>query len=81
MIDKLAYEDLIKLVDQVEMTTNNQPSAFFTQTAWLCELKNYPERFYRNNDGELMWLGGKVVVVGDGSHFCFVVDKIIPKEH
>lgn len=80
MTDNLAYEDLIKLVDQVEVATNTQPSAFFTQTAWLIELKHHPDRFYRNSDGELMWLGGKVVVLGDGKRFWSMADKIIPKE-
>lgn len=81
MIDDLAYEDLIKLVDQVEVATNNEPSAFFTQNVWLMELKHHPDRFYRNNDGELMWLGGKVVVLGDGKRFWSMADKIIPKEN
>jgi hypothetical protein len=80
MIDGLAYEDLIKLVDQVEAATNNQPSVFFTQNVWLLELKHHPDRFYRNNDGELMCLGGKVVVLGDGKRFWSMADKIIPKE-
>lgn len=81
MNDNPAYEDLIKLVDQVEASTNNQPSAFFTQNAWLIELKHHPDRFYRNNDGELMWLGGKVVVLGYGKRFWSMADKIIPKEN
>lgn len=81
MTDNLAYEELIKLVDQVEASTCNQPSAFFTQNAWLGELKRHPYRFYRNNNGELMWLSGKVVVVGDGKRFWSMADKIIPKEN
>lgn len=81
MTDNHSYEDLIELIDQVEAATYKQPSAFFTQTAWLLELNNHPDRFYRNNDGELMWLGGKVVVLGDGRRFWSIADKIIPKEN
>lgn len=81
MTDNLAYEDLIKLVDQVEVATHTQPSVFFTQNAWLIELKHHPDCFYRNNNGELMWLGGKVVVLGDGKRFWAMADKIIPKEN
>lgn len=81
MNDNPTYEDLIKLVDQVEASTCNQPSAFFTQNVWLIELKHHPDRFYRNNDGELMWLGGKVVVLGDGKRFWSMANKIIKKEN
>ena len=81
MTDATAHEDLIQLIDQIEIATSQPMHAFFGSKAWTFELKHHPERFYRNENGELMWLGGKVVVIGDGKHFWSIADKIIKKEN
>ena len=75
------YEELINLVDQVQMATTQQYRAFFTSNEWKYELKQHRERFYRNDDGDLMWIGAKVVVIGDDQSFWTLADKIIPKEN
>lgn len=81
MIDNITYEALMELIDQVEMATTKQPCTCFTQTAWLYELKHHPERFRWSDKRELLWLGNKVVVIGDDRRFWYMVDKIIPKEN
>ena len=81
MTDSSTYEELIKLVDQVQISTSEQLGAFFTSKAWKLELKHRPERFYRNDDGDLMWLGAKVVVIGDDKRFWALADKIVKKEN
>ena len=81
MTDALVYEELIKLIDQVEMATSQQTMAFHPASVWTYELKHKTGRFYRNEDDELMWLGEKVVVIGDGKRFWSMADKIIPKEN
>lgn len=80
MANNLAYEDLIKLIDQIKISAPQHLGAFFTSKAWKLELKHHPDRFYRNDD-VLMWLGAKVIVIGDDKSFWSVVDKIIPKEN
>lgn len=77
----VTYEALIKAIDQIQISTPKQLGAFFTSQAWKHELKQYPERFYRNENGDLMWLGAKVVVVGDDKSFLALADKIISKEN
>ncbi len=85
MIDTPAYEDLIKLVDQVEMATS-QPICWVASPAmWTFELEHHPDRFRRNDNGELIWLGLKVVVTmtfsGADKRFWSMADKIIKKEN
>ena len=74
------YEELIKLVDQVQMATPQQYRAFFTSNVWKHELKHHPERFCRNDEDDLIWIGAKVVVIGEDQSFWSLADKIIPKE-
>lgn len=81
MTDTIAYEDLMKFVDQIKMMPSQPTHTFHGPKAWAWELKHHPDRFYRNESDELMWLGTKVVVVGDGNHFWSMADKIIPKEN
>ncbi len=81
MADELAYEDLIKLVDHVKMASSQPVSTFAGPKLWTFELKHHQDRFYRNENNELMWLGTKVVVTGDDEHFWSMADKIIPKEN
>ena len=81
MTDNPSYEALMHLIDQVEIATPKQLGAFFTSNAWTHELKHHPDRFYRNDEGDLMWIGAKVVVVGDDQRFWSISDKIIPKEN
>jgi hypothetical protein len=80
MSDIPIYEELIKLVDQVQMATPQQYRAFFTSNVWKHELKHHLERFSRNDDNDLMWIGAKVVVIGNDQSFWALADKIIPKE-
>ena len=80
MTNMPAYEELIKLVDQIQMATSQQFGAFFTSSAWKHELKHHPERFRRNDENDLIWLGAKVVVIGEDQSFWILADKIIPKE-
>ena len=81
MIEPSVYEDLIKLVNQVQMAISQQYGAFFTSNEWKRELKHHPERFRRNDEDDLMWLGAKVVVIGYDQNFWTLADKIIPKEN
>ena len=81
MADELAYEDLIKLIDQVKMAASQPVCTFAGSKLWTFELKHHKDRFYRNENNELIWLGTKVIVTGDGDHFWSMVDKIIPKEN
>lgn len=77
----VTYEALIKAIDQIQISTPKQLGAFFTSHVWKYELKQHPERFYRNEDGDLVWLGAKVVVIGDDKSFLALADKIISKEN
>ena len=81
MTDSSAYEELMRLIDQVEMATSQPMCAYFTSRAWKWELKRHQDRFGRNDKGELLWLGSKVVVIGDDKSFWTLADKIIPKEN
>ena len=81
MADELAYKDLIKLVDQVKMAASQPVCTFSGSKVWTLELKHHQDRFYRNENNELMWLGTKVVVIGDDDHFWSMADKIILREN
>ena len=85
MIDSLAHEDLIKLVNQGKMATYSPSYWIASPSMWIYELQNNPKHFYRNDKGELMWLGYKVVTYmtysNDEACFWSMVDKIIPKEN
>lgn len=80
-MSKHAYEDLDALVRLVETESCCQVSAFYPSNTWEYELKHHPEHFRRNDDGELLWLGVKVVVIGDDKNFLALADKIIPEEN
>ncbi len=84
MTDTPAYEDLIQLVDQVEMATSQPNCWIASPVMWTFELEHHPDRFRRDDNGELIWLGFKVVVTmtfsGADKLFWSMVDKIIPKE-
>ena len=85
MTNNPAYEDLIKLVDQVEAITSPLNCWIASPSAWIYELQNNPEHFRRNDKGELIWLGYKVVTTrtfsNDEACFWLMADKIIPKEN
>ena len=81
MADELAYEDLIKLVDKVKVASSQPVCTFAGSKLWALELKHHKDRFYRNENNELMWLGTKVVVTYGDDNFWSIADKIIPKEN
>ena len=85
MNDKPAYEDLIKLVNQVETATSLPNCWIASPSMWIYELQNNPEHFRRNDQDELIWLGYKVMTTrtfsNDEACFWLMADKIIPKEN
>ena len=58
-----------KLIDQIESSPSQQSVVCHTPSVWLYRLKHNPDEFYRTDDGELLWLGYKIVVVGDDWEF------------
>ena len=73
--------DLVRLVDQMSAVSMPVTEVYRPPYIWIWELEHFPEHFYRNANGDLMWLGYNVVVVGDGEEFYAMVNKIIPKEN
>lgn len=85
MKNKPTAENLRKLVDQISEYRPRNEVYIASPVMWIYELQNYPERFYRNNKDELMWLGYKVIPTttyyNDEACFWLMADKIIPKEN
>lgn len=73
------------LQDFIDLLEEYHPQNWIaTLSAWTYELQHNPKNFYRNDKGELMWLGYKVVATTTFSNneacFWLMADKIIPKE-
>lgn len=85
MNDELTAENLRKLVEQITSYSPRNEVFVAPPVRWIYELQNNPERFYRNDKDELIWLGYKVVPTptysNDEACFWLMADKIIPKEN
>jgi hypothetical protein len=78
-------EALEELINQVQMATSQVPSLIFTPNVWIQELERNPQRFYRNDKGELLYRGYMVETVmtlsGLEEKFWSMADKIVKREN
>lgn len=81
MNDAFTPTALEELINQVQTATARIPEVVFTSRVWIQELKRHPHYFHRSNDGELLYTGYKVVVLGDDHGFWTAADKMINKEN
>ena len=72
---------LEELLDRVQTATARTPEIVFTSRVWIRELKRHPQYFHRSNDGELLYTGYKVVMLGDDHGFWAMADEMIKKEN
>ena len=85
MNDELTLEMLQEYIDRIGTYCPRNDSWVATSALWTYELNHNPQNFRRNDDGELIWLGYKVVTYmtlsGAEDKFWALADKIIPKEN
>ena len=56
----MTTEDMLlqTLIDRVKIATHDAKMHLFnTKTVWLNEVKEHSDRFYIDNNGQLLWLG------------------------
>lgn len=84
MNDELTLEILQEYIDRIGTYRPRNDTWIATPALWTYELNHNPQNFRRNDDGELIWLGYKVVTCmtlsGAEEKFWALADKIIPKE-
>ena len=84
MNDELTLEILQEYVDRIGEYRPRNDSWVATPALWTWEINYNPQNFRRNDKGELIWLGYKVVTYetlsGAEKKFWTLADKIIPKE-
>lgn len=73
----LDYEFLTQLINNIELSTSRQPFVAFIANVWIDELHRNQEYFRRNDDGEFVYLGNKIIVIGDKTPFVELADKMI----
>lgn len=85
MNDALTSEILQEYIDRMATYRPRNDIWISTPAWWTWELKHNPQNFYRNDNGELMWLGCRVItsmtLSGAEDKFWALADKIIPKEN
>ena len=76
----ISRNDIKQLINKVEAAMDDTPSILFTQELWIYELQRNPDYFWRNDDGQFMYMGFNVVVVGDDKQFIELADKMLRGE-
>lgn len=85
MNDTFTPKSLEKLINTVQSLNPKNDSLIFTPNVWMYELKQNPQYFCINNEGELLYNGYKVVTIptlsGSDKKFWFMANQIIKKEN
>lgn len=77
MTDMPTRSELIELVKRIDTATTPPEYIYQTAHAWINEMQKHPENFYMDDNGELRYLGWKIVVLDDDNQFTKMADEII----
>ena len=77
MTDIPTRSELIELVKHIDLTPTSPTHICHPPHVWIYELQKHPENFYRDSNGELLYLGCQIVVLDDDGQFAEMANQMI----